>query len=73
MKFRHQATGINMIPNVEMWKEVPGNVKVREALCQHFYNYYFLRLVFHLQLEKLEAKEATLNYKKKRKNSIILE
>ena len=40
MKFRHQATGINMIPNVEMWKEVPGNVKVRKALCQHFYNYY---------------------------------
>ena len=28
MKFRKNAQGIDMIPNSEMWREVPGNIKV---------------------------------------------
>jgi hypothetical protein len=30
MKFKNNASGIEMIPNSGLWRDVPGNIKVNE-------------------------------------------
>ena len=33
MKYRNSASGIEMIPNIEIWKALPSNIKVNYFNC----------------------------------------
>jgi hypothetical protein len=65
MKYKNNASGIEIIPNSSLWIEMPGNIKVTflsESLKNYLFHFIF-RMEFDTQFQKWDFRIHIQNYK----------